>query len=56
MKKGRVRQGVVYETLGLSDIKGYTTGGTIHIVVNNQVRPCANLVGASTFEGCHVHF
>lgn len=30
-------QGVVYETLHLSDLPNYTTGGTIHIVVNNQV-------------------
>ena len=29
-------QGVVFETMGLSDLHDYTTGGTIHIVVNNQ--------------------
>lgn len=30
-------QGVVYETLHLSDLPAYTTHGTIHIVVNNQI-------------------
>lgn len=30
-------QGVVYETLGLTDLPAYTTGGSIHIIVNNQV-------------------
>ncbi|KAJ7956097.1 putative 2-oxoglutarate dehydrogenase [Quillaja saponaria] len=30
-------QGVVYETLHLSALPNYTTGGTIHIVFNNQV-------------------
>ncbi|RXH94414.1 hypothetical protein DVH24_024098 [Malus domestica] len=30
-------QGVVYETLHLSALPNYTTGGTIRIVVNNQV-------------------
>jgi 2-oxoglutarate dehydrogenase E1 component len=30
-------QGIVYESLGFSDLPEYTCGGTIHIVVNNQV-------------------
>jgi len=30
-------QGVVYETMGMSELPDYTTKGTIHIVANNQI-------------------
>lgn len=30
-------QGIVYETLQMQDLHDYTTGGVIHVVVNNQL-------------------
>lgn len=32
-------QGVVYETMQLSRVNDFAVGGTIHVIVNNQVRP-----------------
>ena len=43
-------QGVVYETFHLSDLPQYTTHGTVHIVVNNQVRGNINQIDAENWE------
>ncbi|WP_431162842.1 2-oxoglutarate dehydrogenase E1 component [Flagellimonas beolgyonensis] len=45
-------QGVVYETIQMAGLDGYTTGGTIHIVVNNQIGFTTNYLDARTSTYC----
>ncbi|MBN1949936.1 MAG: 2-oxoglutarate dehydrogenase E1 component [Bacteroidales bacterium] len=45
-------QGVVYEVIQMADLNGYRTGGTIHIVINNQVGFTTNYLEARTSTYC----
>lgn len=42
-------QGIIYETFILETVEGYTTGGVIHIIINNQVGFTTNSKEATKF-------
>lgn len=45
-------QGVVYEVVQMQDLKGYSTGGTIHLVVNNQIGFTTDYLDARSSTYC----
>ena len=45
-------QGVVYEVIQMQDLKGYKTGGTIHLVINNQLGFTTDYLDARSSTYC----
>ena len=45
-------QGLVYEVTQMSNLNGYTTGGTVHLVVNNQIGFTTNYLDARSSTYC----
>ena len=45
-------QGVVYEVIQMAQLKGYRTGGSLHIVINNQVGFTTNYLDARSSTYC----
>jgi 2-oxoglutarate dehydrogenase E1 component len=45
-------QGIVYEVLQMSGLKGYYTGGTLHFIINNQIGFTTDFDDARTSDYC----
>ena len=45
-------QGIVYEVIQMMKLKGYQTGGTIHLVINNQIGFTTNFMDARSSTYC----
>jgi 2-oxoglutarate dehydrogenase E1 component len=45
-------QGIVYEVVQMAQLNGYKTGGTIHVVVNNQIGFTTNYLDARSSTYC----
>ena len=47
-----VGQGIVAETLNLANLRGFTTGGTVHVVINNQIGFTTSVQDARSTRYC----
>ena len=45
-------QGIVYEVIQMTDLQGYSTGGTIHFVINNQIGFTTDFDDARSSDYC----
>jgi 2-oxoglutarate dehydrogenase E1 component len=47
-----LQEGILYEIVQMAQLDGYKTGGTIHIVINNQVGFTTNYLDARSSTYC----